>query len=60
MSDTTVNMLLLADDMLIIQENEDVLQKSTHEVQTQRNNLISPLRKQKLWLFKESIQFVQK
>jgi hypothetical protein len=37
-NNTTVNMLLLADDMLIIQENEDVLQKSTHEVQQLSNN----------------------
>jgi hypothetical protein len=32
-NDTTVNTLLFADDMLIIQENEYTLQKSIYELQ---------------------------
>jgi hypothetical protein len=61
-NNTTVNMLLFADDMLIIQENGDTLQKSMYELQKLSNNYnfnISTT-KQKLWLFKESTQFDQK
>jgi polyphosphate kinase len=37
-NNTTFNMLLYADDMLIIQENEDTLQKSLYELQKKKNN----------------------
>jgi hypothetical protein len=36
-NNVTVNMLLFADDMVILQENEDNLQKSMYEVQKLRN-----------------------
>jgi hypothetical protein len=55
-------MLLFADDMLIIQENEDTRQKSMNELQKIRNNYnfnISTT-KTKLWLFKKCTQFDQK
>jgi hypothetical protein len=37
-NNTTVNMLPFADDVLIIQENEDTLQKSKYELQKLSNN----------------------
>jgi hypothetical protein len=37
-NNTTVNMLLFADDVLIIQENEDALQKSMYELNKISNN----------------------
>jgi hypothetical protein len=37
-NNTTVKMLLYADDMLIIQENEDTLKKSMYELQKLSNN----------------------
>jgi hypothetical protein len=55
-------MMLFADDMLIIQENEDTLQKSTYELQKLSNNynFYISTTKQKLWLFKGSTEFDQK
>jgi hypothetical protein len=55
-------MLLFADDVLIIQENEYALQKSLYDLQELSNNYnfnISTTKK-KLWLLKESTQFDQK
>jgi hypothetical protein len=37
-NNTIVKMLLFADDMLIIQENEDTLQKSIYELRKLSNN----------------------
>jgi hypothetical protein len=55
-------MLLFADDVMMIQENGDTLQKSMCELQKLSKNYnfnISTTRT-KIWLFKENTQFDEK